>query len=159
MAGLYINGEMSTHATAEISFALPNGKLYRALGITAVNYAGELTRNLQYGTSSIPLGSARGNYKPTCDVEMYKQEWRRLRKALGKDYGSKFLNLVVTDRPKGGELETDTVPQCLITKVEDASSGEDARKVKITMLPHDVIKEGNEQMITTPANQQTLAIR
>lgn len=156
---LYINGELSTIATAEITFALPSGTLLRVLGVTSINYSDELTRALQYGTGSLPLGSARGTYKPTLDVELYKQESDRAIEALGDDYGAKYCNTVVTDRPKGGTLRTDNIPQCLITKIEDAVSGEDGRKVKWTLLPHGVISRGGKKLITEPAASRRLAIR
>lgn len=159
MAGLYINGEMSTHATAEISFTLPSGKPFRALGISAVNYNDELKRQLEHGTGSIALGSSRGKYSPAADVELFKQEWDRLLDALGDDYGSKFINLVVTDRPKGGTLRTDNIPQCLITKPDDSSSGEEGRKTKLTLLPHGIISRGGKRIIAPPAAQRRLAIR
>jgi hypothetical protein len=141
--GLYHNGNYYNHASAEIDFA---GKPY--LGITAINYADELERENQYGTGSIPLGVSVGQYKPTADCEMLKNEWERLRAALpANGFGEAPINIGVTYKEASGTV-VDELRTVYITKVENASQqGPAGNKVKLTLHVAEPIRHGGSTTV------------
>jgi hypothetical protein len=141
--GLYHNGNYHNHASAEIDFA---GQVF--LGITTLNYADELERELQYGTGSLPLGVSVGQYKPNADAEMLKTEWERLKAVLpANGYGEVPINVGATYKEDSGTI-VDELRTVYINKVENASQqGPSANKVKLTLTVVEPIRHGGSTLV------------
>ncbi len=149
--GLFVNKEYISHALAEFAATIPGKGVKKYLGMTAVNYSDELKRILVYGCGPVPLGSAVGAYEASADVEFLKDEGQRLIDDIGDGYGLVSVSFMVTYRPlTTGKLYVDAIPSCNITKVEDSSSvGDQANKMKVTLLPQGVISRNGKQVVYT----------
>jgi hypothetical protein len=151
--GLYFNGNVFSHASAEISF---KGKVYR--GISSITYSAELERELVYGTGSEPLGVTRGVYKPTGEIEMLSMDADRLLKDMGDGPGEQSISVVISYR-EPSSVRVDTLETCFITKVEDSSQqGPSANKTKLTLMIAEVMKRGGNGLIKSP-DRPRVAIR
>jgi hypothetical protein len=141
--GLYHNGNYHNHASAAIDFA---GKPY--LGITTLNYSDELEKELQYGTGSVPLGVAQGQYKPNADAEMLKTEWERLKARLPTNgFGEVPINVGATYKEASGTM-VDELRTVYITKVENASQqGASANKVKLSLCVCEPIRHNGSTLV------------
>lgn len=161
MGGLYLNGEWTSHALAEMAVAIAGKGIKKYVGFTALNYNDELERELQYAASSVPLGSSIGAYKPAADVEFLKNEADRFIDDVGDEYGLVLVDFVITYRPRtSSKIRTDKILKCNITKVDDSSSqGPSGNKTKFTLLPNDVIERNGKALIRASKTIKKLAIR
>ncbi|XXX73880.1 hypothetical protein WMF30_40160 [Sorangium sp. So ce134] len=152
--GLYHNGNYHNHASAEFDFA---GKKY--LGITTFNYNDELEKENQYGTGSIPLGVAQGQYKPNADAEMLKTEFDRFMQAMPDNgYGEVPFNAGATYKEASGTI-VDELRTIYIVKVEDASQqGPSGNKVKLTLHVAEPIRRNGKTLVKVK-EQPRLALR
>lgn len=129
-----INGNQFDWESIEIQ--LPSGV---AVGVTEIGYSDERGIEARYGKGGKPRGYGRKNYKAEGNMTMDRDEFERLRKALGGSvYKGAPFNIVVSYANDDQETITDSLKDVKITK-EDTSGKQDddnagAVKVDFTIL-------------------------
>ena len=133
-----INGNYFDWKSIEIQLQ-PSGV---ALGVTEINYNDERGIEARYGKGAIPRGFGRKNYKASGSMTLDKDEAETLRKGLGGSfYSDKPFPIIVSYANDDQDTVTDTLPDCMITKVDTSGKQDDdnAGAVKfdfIILEPH-----------------------
>lgn len=125
-----VNGRRYDWESVEIQ--LPHGV---AIGIEDIDYGDEAPVEMRYGKGSIPRGYGRKNYKASGSMTLDLDEAEQLRANLGGYYTKNSFTIVVSYGNGGMDTITDTLPEVLITKVENSDTKQDsanAGKMKIT---------------------------
>lgn len=141
MAETTINGQLYDWESVEIR--LPNGV---AVGITEINYSDERGVEPRYGKGGTPRGRGHKNYKPSCDLTLDLDEAERLRSELGGYYAKTPFNIVVSYGNNDQATVTDTIKDCVITKV-DTSAKQDEDNVgakKLEIQPQMIAWNGSD---------------
>lgn len=116
-----INGNLYDWESVEIQ--LPNGVV---VGMTEIAYNDERTVEGRYGKGGKPRAYGRKNYKAAGSGTMDKDEFERLRKALGgKIYRAKPFPIMVSYANDDQPTITDTLPDTMINKVDTSAKQED----------------------------------
>jgi len=138
-----VNGNAYAFCNIELWTPLP------IAGIKAVNYKDSLGRKEVRGTLSVPIGTTRGNYTASGDIEFYLHAgviavtsipgWRQAQNTLVINYGPNDFGLITTD----------TIPVCFFTEYSaDQSEGEDALTRKLgLMIPQQILWNGVPSII------------
>lgn len=129
-----INGNL--YDWESITIQGPQGEIS---GITEITYSDERPVEARYGKGAVPRGYGRKNYKASGSLSLDKDEFERLRTAMGGSvYASSPVTIVVGYGATGQSTLTDTLPDCVFTKQDtSAKSDEDnsgAVKMDFTVL-------------------------
>lgn len=115
-----INGILYDWESVEIQ--LPQGV---AVGIEEISYTDERPIEARYGKGSTPRGYGRKNYKGSGSMTLDKDEFERLRTAVGGSvYKAAPLTVIVAYANDSQDTVTDTLPDVVVTK-QDASAKQD----------------------------------
>lgn len=126
-----------------IDIYLPNGI---AVGITEIGYNDERGIEPRYGKGAIPRGYGRKNYKASGNMSIDKDEAERLRNALGGSfYNKEPFPVIVSYANDDQPVIIDTLPDCMITKVDTGAKQEDdnAGATKLDFIVLSPIKWNN----------------
>lgn len=116
-----INGNLYDWESVEIQ--LPGGV---AVGVEEISYSDERPVEPRYGKGSTPRGFGRKNYKASGSLTLDKDEFERLRTALGGSvYNTAPFPLVVSYANDDQAAVTDTLPDVMITKQDTSAKQED----------------------------------
>jgi hypothetical protein len=124
-----INGNFYDWESVEIQ--TPSGV---SVGLTDINYNDELPIEARHGKGAKARGYGRKNYKASGSATMDRDEFERLRKAVGGAVlKAKPFPIVCAYANDDQETITDTLPDCKITKADTGAKQEDdnAGAVKI----------------------------
>lgn len=124
-----INGKF--YDWEDVAINLPSGV---AVGMTEIAYSDERGVEGRYGKGSIPRGYSHKNYKASGSGTLDRDEFDRLREALGGSvYNSKPFTITVAYANEDRGTVTDTLPDVKITKADTSAKqdGENAGEVKI----------------------------
>lgn len=136
--GPVINGAHFSHASVTINV---NGRDY--FGVSAINYGSERETSPVHGTGPEQVGVVFGVVKHSSDMELYKKDAARLRRALGNGYSETLLTITVTYRETAiSELHTDVI-SCYLKK-EDLKSqqGSDPTKETFEFHTNSITRDG-----------------
>jgi hypothetical protein len=122
-----------------------SGLIYK--GIKSISYDDQLTPGNVYGTTAMRLGRTRGQYETAGSLEVYKEEFALLSKAIAAipPGGLAEVPFVVTVMYAEllAPITVDILGGVRITKVDDShSSGSDALTVKLTIDPLWISRDG-----------------
>jgi len=123
-----VNGVLYDWESVEVQ--LPGGT---AVGITSISYSDERGVEPRYGKGNTPRGYGRKNYKASGNMELDRDEFETLKKALGGSvYKGEPFQIVVSYGDEGLPTITDSLPAVKITKQDSGASQDDdnAGKVK-----------------------------
>ena len=123
-----------------IDVQLPSGV---SVGLTEISYTDERPVEPRYGKGGKPRGYGRKNYKASASATMDRDEFERLRSALGGSvYKAGPFPVVVSYANNDQPTVTDTLPACMITKSDTSAKQDDdnAGAVKVDLTVLDPIK-------------------
>jgi len=124
-----INGNLYDWESVEIQ--LPNGV---AVGMTEISYNDERGVEARYGKGSIPRGFGLKNYSASGSGSLDKDEYERLRAALGGSVYTKTPWTIISSYGNHDQATiTDTLKGVMVTKQDTSAKQEDdnAGAVKI----------------------------
>jgi len=108
------------------------------VGMTEISYNDERSIEARYGKGAVPRGYGRKNYKASGNGTLDRDEFERLKTSMGDKVYSKPINIVVSYAVEGMPTVTDTLKNCMITKVDTSSKQDDdnagAIKIDFTIL-------------------------
>lgn len=95
-------------------------------GVKSINYRQTMTPGLMRGTRAQPTGRTRGQYEPEGSIEIYKEDYQEIIKALSKNgaLGYMEVSFPILVQYSSGILApiTDTLTGCRIASDEDSPS-------------------------------------
>lgn len=116
-----INGNYYDWESMDIR--LPNGV---TVGLTEISYNDEAPVEARYGKGGAPRGYGRKNYKAAGSMTLDRDEFERLRKAVGgKVFRAAPFPIIVSYANDDQATVTDTLPSCKITKTDTSGKQED----------------------------------
>lgn len=129
-----VNGNQYDWESVEIQ--LPSGV---AIGVTEIGYSDERGIEARYGKGGTPRGYGRKNYKAEGNMTLDRDEFERLRSALGGSvYKGAPFNVVVSYANDDQDTVTDSLKDVKITKSDTSAKQDDdnagAVKVDFTIL-------------------------
>lgn len=128
-----INGILYDWESVEVQ--LPSGV---AVGITDISYNDERGVEPRYGKGSKPRGVGRKNYKGSGSLTLDKDEYERLREALGGSAYKATFDVVASYANDDQPAVTDTLPDCMISKQDTSAKQDDdnagSMKLDFTIL-------------------------
>ncbi|MDY0348767.1 MAG: hypothetical protein RBR13_08050 [Tenuifilaceae bacterium] len=116
-----VNGNLYDWESVEIM--LPGGL---AIGVTEISYNDERAIEARYGKGATPRGWGRKNYKAAGSMSLDRDEFERLRAALGGSvYKAKPFPIIAKYGNDDQPVVVDTLPDCMVTKQDTSGKQED----------------------------------
>lgn len=137
-----VNGNQYDWESVEIQ--LPSGV---AIGVTEIGYSDERSIEARYGKGGTPRGYGRKNYKAEGNMTLDRDEFNRLRAALGGSvYKGAPFNIVVAYGNDDQDTTADILKDVKITKSDTSAKQEDdnAGSVKVDFTILSPIEWGGE---------------
>jgi len=103
------------------------------IGMTEISYNDERGVEARYGKGAVPRGFGRKNYKASGSGTMDRDEFDRFKATLGGSVYKVPFNVVVSYAVEGMPTVTDSLKNCLVTKVDTSAKQDDdnAGSIKI----------------------------
>jgi hypothetical protein len=130
-----INGRLYDWESVEIK--LPSGT---AVGVAEISYNDEKGLEARYGKGAKARGYGRKNYKASGSMTLDRDEFEKLKAALGDNvYGNKPFSIVVSYGTDDQPTVTDTLPDVLITKTDSSNTKQDSENVSQMKLDFTIL--------------------
>jgi hypothetical protein len=157
-----VNGQYFSWSDVEATFTTPTGQPFTFLGFKAINYKGSLSKQKVRGNAATPLGTTKGKYEATGDVELFLPQANLLITTMGPGWMQlpiTFQVSYVSSGPGGVPADglpqsviTDTIPPCYLTEIDASQSESDeALTRKFTLTIPGVLKHNGIPDIVEPA--------
>ena len=124
-------------------------------GIKDITYNDDLKRKAVYGTASVQIGLTRGVYEADGSIDFYLNAFNvGLIQQFGIGFRQVQTTLVVSYGPTdNGLIVVDTIPQCLIGKIDASNPQSDeggpiTRKVSL-YIPNQILWNGTASVFET----------
>jgi len=129
-----INGRLYDWESVEIK--LPSGT---AVGVAEISYNDEKGLEARYGKGGKPRGYGRKNYKGAGSMTLDRDEFEKLKSAMGGSvYGNSPTQVIVSYGTGDLPTVTDTLPDVLFTKT-DTSAKQDSENVSQMKLDFTIL--------------------
>ena len=112
------------------------------LGVKAISYKWTMKPEQVYGTHPAPIGQTTGKLELSGSIELYKEEAKELRNALGDGFAEAIFRIVVQfDDGKG--VEQVEINDCRLSDEDySGASGAEASSQKFELSFTDLVIDG-----------------
>lgn len=118
-------------------------------GVKSIKYDDELSSAYVYGTGARPIGRTLGQYKATCAISLYRNQWEKLKGLLGgNNYKRTVFTAVVKHSVNPGDpIITDTLERLRVMKMAaGGQEGSDPLVVDLDCSIMNVLSGGNDSL-------------